>query len=382
LRYLLGDNVSYNSTTDTYTENGSQPHHSPILAWVGDGYPLYGPYGYSNATNNASGIRRMISGYVIRNGLYGTSNLTANGRTTIPQWAVRLYNVSSNQTGPNVSSSYPLGRYMEDNDYLGDQGYTQGVDFDLDEYNGRYCVTPEFPNGTYAYFVSVSSSGAPVFPYNIGRGYRGSPTGGNVTSISETVTTNFLGGTNMPCVLSAPKVKNGSVTLSWSAVEGGTYQVLTTTNFSGWSALATNISPNENLGGYTNVTAATKQFYRVARTSVATYDPVSGTTSTGGATITMSPSSGNRGTTISVTATISSSATPTVPPAVAGISSFTIGSLTVSNPTHASQYVITGSLTIPSGATTGGQTVTIQFQPPQGQTQGPAYTQANGFTVN
>ena len=70
-----------------------------------------------------------------------------------------------------MSSSYPLGRYMEDNDYLGDHGYVQGKDFDLDEFNGRYCVTPEYPNGTYAYFVAVSSNGTPVFPYNIGRGY-------------------------------------------------------------------------------------------------------------------------------------------------------------------------------------------------------------------
>lgn len=382
LRYLLGDSVDYNSTSDTYTEDASKPHHSPILAWVSDGYPLYGPYGYSTATNSSSGIRRMISGYVIRNGSYGTSNLTANGRTTIPQWAVRLYNVSSNQTGPNVSSSYPLGRYMEDNDYLGDHGYSQGVDFDLDEYNGRYCVTPEFPNGTYAYFVSISANGTPVFPYNIGRGYRGSPTGGNVTTISETVTTNFLGGTNMPCTLDAPKVKSGTVTLSWSAVEGGTYQVQATTNFSGWSALATNVSPNENIGGYTNATSAAKQFYRVARTLVASYDPVNGTISTGGSTITISPNSGNRGTTLSVTATISNSASPTVPPSMAGISLFTIGSLTVSNSVHTSQYVITGSLTIPSDATIGGQTVTIQFQPPQGQTQGPSYTQASGFTIN
>jgi hypothetical protein len=27
---------------------------------------------------------------------------------------------------------------------LGDLGYTNGVQFDLDEYNGRQCVTPEF----------------------------------------------------------------------------------------------------------------------------------------------------------------------------------------------------------------------------------------------
>ena len=34
---------------------------------------------------------------------------------------MRLYGVASNvMAGPAVSTSFPLGRYMEDNDYLGD----------------------------------------------------------------------------------------------------------------------------------------------------------------------------------------------------------------------------------------------------------------------
>jgi hypothetical protein len=184
LRYQMGDHVDYDSSTKTYSESTNAPiRHSPILGWVGDGFPVYGPYGYSNTTNSASGVRRMISGYVIRNGLFGTSNLTANGRTTIPAWAARAFGGSSNQSGPSVSI-YPLGRYMEDNDYLGDQGYALGVDFDLDEYNGRWCVTPEFPQGIYAYFVSISANGTPTFPYNIGRAYYGNATGGTVSSIS------------------------------------------------------------------------------------------------------------------------------------------------------------------------------------------------------
>ena len=43
---------------------------------------------------------------------------------------------------------------------------------------------------------------------------------------------------------------------------------------------------------------------------------------------------------------------------------------------------VTGTLSIPSNATLGGQTVTITFSPPPGQLTGPTYTQANGFTVN
>src|ERR1051325_6878472 len=196
LRYLLGDHVEVNNG-NYFESTNSVTKPSPIVAWVRDGYPLYGPYGYSDPTTSAGGVRRMISGYVLRNGQKGTQNLAVVGRTNIPPWAVRLYNVPAGQVmGPNVSSGYPLGRYMEDNDYLGDLGYTKGVDFDLDEFNGRFCVTPEFPGGTYAYFVSIGGNGAPAFPYNIGRAFYGNPTGGSVATITETITTNFVGGSN------------------------------------------------------------------------------------------------------------------------------------------------------------------------------------------
>jgi hypothetical protein len=276
LRYLLGDHVDFNSSTKTYSESTSAvTKHSPILAWVRDGYPLYGPYGYSNPTNPASGVRRMISGYVLRNGQNGTENLTTVGRTNIPAWAVRLYNVSAAQSGPTVSASYPLGRYMEDNDYLADLGYTKGVDFDLDEYNGRFCMTPEFPNGTYAYFVSVTAAGAPAFPYNIGRAFYGNPTGGSVASITETVVTNFVGGSNSVCKLQSPATATGSgnVTLSWSSVEGGKYVVSGSTDLQTWT---TNIAPSVTATGIlstaTDAGSATtnaSRFYRVARTSLA-----------------------------------------------------------------------------------------------------------------
>lgn len=43
----------------------------------------------------------------------------------------------------------------------------------MDEYNGRWCVTPEFPSGTYAYFVATDSSGDPAYPFVIGPYYYG-----------------------------------------------------------------------------------------------------------------------------------------------------------------------------------------------------------------
>ena len=51
--------------------------------------------------------------------------------------------------------------------YIDDYYYESGLG-SLDEYNGRYCVTPEYPNGTYAYFMTIDDELEPVFPYVIG----------------------------------------------------------------------------------------------------------------------------------------------------------------------------------------------------------------------
>ncbi len=60
-----------------------------------------------------------------------------------------------------ISSKYYCFFITEDYEYVSGLG-------DLDYYNGRYCVTPEYPSGTYAYFVSVNSSYVPQYPYIIG----------------------------------------------------------------------------------------------------------------------------------------------------------------------------------------------------------------------
>ena len=58
LRYELGDHVDFNPVTKIYTEDTNAPtKHSPILGWAADGFPIYGPYGYSSASNSTSGIR-------------------------------------------------------------------------------------------------------------------------------------------------------------------------------------------------------------------------------------------------------------------------------------------------------------------------------------
>ena len=384
LRYLIGDHVNYTAATKTYSEStNTVTKHSPLLGWVRDGYPIYGPYGYSVSNDASSGVRRMISGYVLRNGANGTDNLTNTVRVNLPAWAQRLYGLNS--AGPTDTSTYPIGRYMEDKSYLGDltnsqtgQKYVMGTNtFDLDEYNGRYCVTPEFPNGTYAYFVSMSSNGTPVFPYNIGRAFYAAANGASVTSISETVITNYLGNTNLATTLNSPSVSNGVVKLTWSAIEGGTYRVESTTNLvTAWTTNVTGVAAVLNVGSYTNNSSDKQRFYRVARTAVATFDSAGITTFGGGGSSTVAPGgTATRGTTVTVTITLPTM--PPNPPANAPITSVTLaGSITGTGISYATSGTVIATFAIPAGASTGAQNIVIVF------TSGPTYTLPGGLTIN
>ena len=318
----------------------------------------------------------MVSGYVLRDGQNGTQNLTVVGRTNIPQWAVRQYGVSAALSGPTVSTTYPLSRYMEDNDYLGDLGQTQGVQFGLDEYNGRWCVTPEFPGGTYAYFVCISSNGAPVYPYNIGRAFYGSPTGAAVTTLAETVVTNFVGGPKLSPSLNKPSVNSGNVTLTWSAIEGGTYRVESSTHLTSWTTNVTGIAAALNTGSNTRASADSNKFYRVAMTTLATYDPVSGTSGgTSGGTFPVPGGSVSRGNSTNITLAITLPGTPPSPPANAPITSVTMGSLTATSTSYTTQGTVLANFTIPANATLGAQNVVVTFSIP-------VFTFTGGFTIN
>ena len=147
LRYVLGDNVFKNQATQQLQELSTGWQHSPILGWAFDGNPIYGPYGYIDATDQSSGIRRIRSSYRIK--------------------PVLIYDLATNPNpvrsdGP-LLSDYPAGSFIEDFEYTFQYG-------DLDQYNGRFCKTPQFPEGVYAYFISIDASdaGNPVFPYIAG----------------------------------------------------------------------------------------------------------------------------------------------------------------------------------------------------------------------
>jgi hypothetical protein len=127
-------------------------HHSPILGFAFDGFPIYGPYGYANP-DGTGGIIPMVSSYPLR-------DITT--RTTLPDGT----ELPPNLWGPPVSAQYPLGYYVEDFAYVPGSGT-------LDEFNGRFTVTPEYPDGTFAYFATIDSAGQPAYPYLLGPTYYG-----------------------------------------------------------------------------------------------------------------------------------------------------------------------------------------------------------------
>jgi YHYH protein len=149
--------------------------HSPIIGYAFDGFPVYGPYGYSNP-NGSGTTTRMRTSYRLRN---------ITQRTTLPDGTV----LAPNQFGPPVSATYPLGYYLEDYEYVANLG-------DLDQYNGRVCVTPEYPSGIYAYFVTNDANNLPEYPYIIGPQYYGVIAMENITTmghvtVSESVQTYY-----------------------------------------------------------------------------------------------------------------------------------------------------------------------------------------------
>ncbi|MCU0434518.1 MAG: YHYH protein [Bacteroidia bacterium] len=141
--------------------------HSPLLGFAYDGYPIYGAYGYLN-TNGTGGIVRMKSSYQLRNITVRTHYADGSDVTD----------------GPPVSTTYPLGRYREDYEYI---AHPNDPDY-LDEHNGRFCITPEYPNGTYAYFCTVDAGWNSAYPYVIGPTFYGIVSASEVTSINEPTT--------------------------------------------------------------------------------------------------------------------------------------------------------------------------------------------------
>lgn len=165
------DRVVVSNICDLYPADGlyaiDSTRHSPLLGFAYDGFPIYGAYGYKN-TDGTGGIVRIQSGYHLRNISARTHH--ANGNDVA--------------VGPAVSATYPLGYFREDYEYIASTDPEV-----LDDHNGRFCVTPEYPQGTYAYFCTVDANWNSAYPYAVGPTFYGVRTASKVQSIGETVQT-------------------------------------------------------------------------------------------------------------------------------------------------------------------------------------------------
>ena len=141
LRVDLNDNIN-SAGTEPSTKT-----HSPIIGFAYDGNPIYGPFGHQDPLDSTSSIVRMTSGYSL------------NG---------------SRSNGPSLTQ-YPLGSFNNDYTYTHKSGT-------LDQNNGRFCITPDFPQGTYAYFITINSNQVPQYPYIIGENFYSLPVDSNYNS--------------------------------------------------------------------------------------------------------------------------------------------------------------------------------------------------------
>ncbi len=143
--------------------------HSPLIGFAYDGFPIYGAYGYKNA-DGTGGIARIKSSYTLR-------NITT--RTT--------YSTGASVTaGPAVSTTYPLGYFREDYQYTAPTASQPDY---LDAHNGRFCVTPEYPTGIYAYFCTVDANYNSAYPYCVGPTFYGNKVVTKVTTVPAGTTT-------------------------------------------------------------------------------------------------------------------------------------------------------------------------------------------------
>jgi hypothetical protein len=157
------DLLEISTICSTYPSDGlyviNPNQHSPLIGFAYDGFPIYGAYAYAN-TDGTGGIVRMKSGYQYKN-------------------------ITTRTNGPDVAGVYTLGYFREDYEFVAhpnDASY-------LDEHNGRFCITPEYPNGIYCYFATVDANHNSAYPYAVGPNFYGTKVAQKVNAVTESTTT-------------------------------------------------------------------------------------------------------------------------------------------------------------------------------------------------
>jgi hypothetical protein len=103
-----------------------------LVGYAADGFPVYARMGYVDPMDSDSGVKNLKPGYKIQAG-----------------------------ARPDGPKGYYDGTFVQDFEYGEGEG-------DLDEHNGRFGVTPEYPQGIYHYYLTDT------FPF-IPRSFNGTP---------------------------------------------------------------------------------------------------------------------------------------------------------------------------------------------------------------
>jgi YHYH protein len=106
-----------------------------LIGWAADGFPIYASYGHQNPKDATSPLIKVRSSYQLKNG--------------------------KRPGGSRSPSGDHDGTFTADYEYVAASG-------DLDECNGRFGITPEYPQGIYHYHITAE------FPH-LSRLWRGEP---------------------------------------------------------------------------------------------------------------------------------------------------------------------------------------------------------------
>lgn len=107
-----------------------------LVGWASDGFPVYARYGYLNPNDATSQVVALQPSY----------RLKSQPDINRPMVVTALIG-GPNQGTTNPNTPISMGAFTQDYEYVEGLG-------DLDSCNGRFGVTPEFPEGIYYYVVT------------------------------------------------------------------------------------------------------------------------------------------------------------------------------------------------------------------------------------
>jgi hypothetical protein len=294
--------------------------HSPLIGFAVDGWPIYGPVGWKNVDN---------------------------------------------KTGVLLANSYTGA-----NDSAGNPAYVEGSG-DLDECNGLVSPTPEFPEGIYHYVMSIEADpdGTVLRYLNPHYGYdvRNTLNKHNLLPLSWTDDTAYIVALKVGFMVNGVSI---SGTDSFSTFVKFIEAMQATLNANAMTAIASEFKTMQIAYPYTI------RKYRGTPSASGVSGVGESTTNSGGENnaqgtgiVSISPSAGSVGNTVSVTITLDANSQPPLPPASVAPSSVQVGGIALMGVVRSTTTSVTGSLAIPTGSGSGSQDVSVVFATPNGNIQ-------------